>query len=527
MTASSSGLNINAKEWRSNFASVKPGKIICQFFAMGGCRHGSDCPYSHELTQEAPEGVDSSAGFFISGRVANLGAQTAVQPETKRTDTDPTFSGAPLFDSQRPSDVYCPPPAPPEIVYSTPQIQSVAHGPQSSHGNFQIPSPSYENQHHDAEGNDNRNPPTGHHFFQHGQQIQSMYTSSLGQGQTENFYQVYAQSQSNVVNHTPVTMIYNQNQKFSLPPQVQGPEVGYSPTYPLQTHTPTIVDQTRFVGHSHNHQLPLSGPTTHYVENAAPIQSTQLYYHAETGSYVVRQPSQVQLTRPASYPSLTPQVHTQNQSQPQYYVSGAVQVSKHAGTPTTYNPVQASYPQAAQHLAAPAFGQLPHQIHSVAQTAGVSPTLHQPTNYHTGFSSPSYQHPTVQVGAAPPGGSSTHAAFFNNNNEAIRQSYQVPSGPSHYLGVEQFAPQLVHDSRRTSGSSLREEYGGASSGGSSPIPTHTGSIEIAIAAPAMLRGPPPVVPKSIDDDGDDECMTSNAHVRGRSGKMMMAPTPLS
>jgi hypothetical protein len=535
MTASSSGLNINAKEWRSNFPGVKTGKIICQFFAMGGCRHGIDCPFSHELTQEAPEGVDSSAGFFISGRVANLGngSQSTTQPETKRLEPETAFSG-PNNDSQRSSDAYCPPPAPAEVVFSnTAYIQShVTHG---AHGTFQIPGPNYENQsHHETEGTiDSRSTASGHQFFQHGHQIQqqSMYTPSLGHNQTENFYQVYAQNQGSAANHAPVAMLFNQNNKFSLPTsQVSAPEVGYSPTYPPQSHTPTVVDQSRYVGPPHNHQLPLAGvPPSHYIENStASIQST-LYYHAESGSYIVRQPSQLQLTRPASYPSLSahahpqPQPQLQPQPQQQYYVTtSAVHVSKHSGTPTTYSSVQGSYPQAAQHHAAPSFGQLTHQVHSV-QSAGVSPTLHQP-NYHTpGFSSPSYQHPTVQVGA-PPGGHSAHSAFFNNNNEAIRQSYQAPLGQSHYLGADQFAPHaVVHDSRRTSGSSLRDEYGTASSGGSSPIPTHGTSIEML----TLVRGPPPVVPKSIDDDGDDDCAASNAPARGRSGKMMMAPTPLS
>lgn len=53
---------------------------ICTFFAMGGCNRGASCSFSHELTQTAPDGVDATGGFFISGNVANYrpGAASAV-----------------------------------------------------------------------------------------------------------------------------------------------------------------------------------------------------------------------------------------------------------------------------------------------------------------------------------------------------------------------------------------------------------------------------------------------------------------
>ncbi|KAG5472559.1 hypothetical protein LSCM1_03963 [Leishmania martiniquensis] len=47
---------------------------ICTFFAMGGCCKGARCPFSHELVQVAPRGVDVSGGYFISGKVANYKA---------------------------------------------------------------------------------------------------------------------------------------------------------------------------------------------------------------------------------------------------------------------------------------------------------------------------------------------------------------------------------------------------------------------------------------------------------------------
>ncbi|KAG5498840.1 hypothetical protein JKF63_03129 [Porcisia hertigi] len=44
---------------------------------MGGCSKGGRCPFSHELVQLAPKGVDVSAGFFISGNVANYKSATS------------------------------------------------------------------------------------------------------------------------------------------------------------------------------------------------------------------------------------------------------------------------------------------------------------------------------------------------------------------------------------------------------------------------------------------------------------------
>ncbi|KAL7696580.1 Zinc finger C-x8-C-x5-C-x3-H type (and similar) [Lotmaria passim] len=56
---------------------------ICNFFAMGGCNKGDRCPFSHELVQVAPKGVDVSNGFYISGKVANYkAASTAASPSS-------------------------------------------------------------------------------------------------------------------------------------------------------------------------------------------------------------------------------------------------------------------------------------------------------------------------------------------------------------------------------------------------------------------------------------------------------------
>lgn len=524
MTASSSGLNINAKEWKSfQSSNIKTGKIICQFFAMGGCRHGNECPYSHELTQEAPEGVDSSAGFFISGRVANLGngqPPSSTAEGKPRLDTDAIVTIS--YDAQRSTEAYCPPAVPVEVPQQF--ANAVAH---TSVGLFQVPTTSHVV--HEIEAESRGSP--AQQFYSQGQQLHPLYPSSTSHA--EGFYQVYAQQPMPHPSHAPLTMVYNQSQKYPVATQSDS---GYSPTYaPMQHHSQPIVEHSRFVAQGpQGHGLPpMGGPTPHYVDNTqsqASSQSTQLYYHAESGSYVVRHPSQLQpqLTRPASYPSLSTHSHIpQVQQQQTYYAPpNPIQTSKHATTPT-YPMHATSYPtqQAAQHHAAPSLGGH-HAMHTLVQSAGISPTmLHHPGYHASGFTSPAYQHPTVQVGAAVQGSNSTHAAFFNNNNEAIRQSYQAQSGPSPYTG-EQFLPQaLVHDSRRTSGSSLREEYGTASSGGSSPLPSHAVPLEV-FPAPTM-RGPPPVIPKSIDDDGDEDGVLSNAFARGRSGKMMMAPTPLS
>jgi hypothetical protein len=60
------------RSWHS--AAPRP---ICNFFAMGGCNKGDHCPFSHELVQVAPKGVDVSNGFYISGKVANYKAAAA------------------------------------------------------------------------------------------------------------------------------------------------------------------------------------------------------------------------------------------------------------------------------------------------------------------------------------------------------------------------------------------------------------------------------------------------------------------
>ncbi|KPI82936.1 hypothetical protein ABL78_8050 [Leptomonas seymouri] len=50
---------------------------------MGGCNKGDRCPFSHELVQVAPKGVDVSNGFYISGNVANYKAtSTAASPSS-------------------------------------------------------------------------------------------------------------------------------------------------------------------------------------------------------------------------------------------------------------------------------------------------------------------------------------------------------------------------------------------------------------------------------------------------------------
>ncbi|AYU81142.1 hypothetical protein LdCL_300039800 [Leishmania donovani] len=67
---------------------------------MGGCCKGARCPFSHELVQLPPKGVDASGGYFISGNVANYKAAastTAAKPPSRslvgRWD-DPTASSS-------------------------------------------------------------------------------------------------------------------------------------------------------------------------------------------------------------------------------------------------------------------------------------------------------------------------------------------------------------------------------------------------------------------------------------------------
>ncbi|CBZ29018.1 conserved hypothetical protein [Leishmania mexicana MHOM/GT/2001/U1103] len=53
---------------------------------MGGCCKGARCPFSHELVQLPPKGVDASGGYFISGNVANYKAAastTAASPSSR------------------------------------------------------------------------------------------------------------------------------------------------------------------------------------------------------------------------------------------------------------------------------------------------------------------------------------------------------------------------------------------------------------------------------------------------------------
>lgn len=67
---------------RGGGSSSRDGKQMCKFFASGGCTR-DDCPFSHDLTVEAPEGVDVSAGFILSGNVAN--AQNASPAQVRST----------------------------------------------------------------------------------------------------------------------------------------------------------------------------------------------------------------------------------------------------------------------------------------------------------------------------------------------------------------------------------------------------------------------------------------------------------
>ncbi|KAG5473333.1 hypothetical protein CUR178_03253 [Leishmania enriettii] len=67
MNSSGSHAPLSAQQ-RSEDLAQRP---ICTFFAMGGCCKGARCPFSHELVQVAPKGVDVSGGYFISGKVAN------------------------------------------------------------------------------------------------------------------------------------------------------------------------------------------------------------------------------------------------------------------------------------------------------------------------------------------------------------------------------------------------------------------------------------------------------------------------
>ncbi|KAG5496799.1 hypothetical protein JIQ42_03633 [Leishmania sp. Namibia] len=78
-----------------------PQRPICTFFAMGGCCKGARCPFSHELVQVAPKGVDVSGGYFISGKVANYKAAAptaaAVSPSARSLGgpwDDPTASSS-------------------------------------------------------------------------------------------------------------------------------------------------------------------------------------------------------------------------------------------------------------------------------------------------------------------------------------------------------------------------------------------------------------------------------------------------
>ncbi|SCU66689.1 zinc finger CCCH domain-containing protein 15 [Trypanosoma equiperdum] len=63
-------------------------KVICKYFATGGCSRGAACAFSHVLNQNAPEGVDASRGFFICGNVANFGRTTAL-PTTQSVLSSP------------------------------------------------------------------------------------------------------------------------------------------------------------------------------------------------------------------------------------------------------------------------------------------------------------------------------------------------------------------------------------------------------------------------------------------------------
>nr|CAJ2477971.1 unnamed protein product [Leishmania braziliensis] len=67
---------------------------------MGGCCKGERCPFSHELVQRAPKGVDVSGGYFISGNVANYkaAASSTAAPSSSRSLAsrwdDPTTSSS-------------------------------------------------------------------------------------------------------------------------------------------------------------------------------------------------------------------------------------------------------------------------------------------------------------------------------------------------------------------------------------------------------------------------------------------------
>ncbi|GET90950.1 hypothetical protein, conserved [Leishmania tarentolae] len=73
-----------SRAWkRSEEVTERP---ICTFFAMGGCCKGARCPFSHELVQLAPKGVDASGGYFISGNVANYkvaASNTVASPSSR------------------------------------------------------------------------------------------------------------------------------------------------------------------------------------------------------------------------------------------------------------------------------------------------------------------------------------------------------------------------------------------------------------------------------------------------------------
>lgn len=572
--SASSGLNINAKEWISGSSASsnisKSGKIICQFFAMGGCRFGGECPYSHELTQEAPEGVDSSAGFFISGRVANLGSNSTPsctanekhRPQVSETgghnQASMDFS---TYNGQRP-DVYRPPSAPVDLSQSSVSPSYVQSGnPPNNyvavsenafrHPQFPQPEP------------DHSQPAQQfYHQQQVHQQMQTQphgFTMVHGPSHGDSFHTLHQHGSTTPQNHAPISVLYNNptcqpslTQYHQNGMHVSG-ETGFSPTYPqLVAHSGQQVfpqaSERQFVTLNQSSQgVPSSSfQPPQFSENVpnTPAQLGQtIYYHAETGSYVVRQQysnSQVQLTRAASYPLL----HNQQVQQQQYFVSANPAAAKHqTTTPTSFTstPTQSVYPQqAAQHHAAPFTA--PNQLQTVTMPSGTSPTVFQQQNFQTSgyqIAGSSYQHPTVQVGGPGQNGNGAHAAFFNNNNEAIRQSYQAPpnsqfhstSGNASQPVLEYVTYQSLYDSRRASGSSVREEVAPVHSGGSSPLPppavaqSHTLVNDHEMVAPAFQRAAPPVVPKSIDEDVDD--VASALPPRGKNGRLMMAPTPLS
>eukprot|EP00331_Platyophrya_macrostoma_P021046 CAMPEP_0176468870 /NCGR_PEP_ID=MMETSP0127-20121128/39403_1 /TAXON_ID=938130 /ORGANISM="Platyophrya macrostoma, Strain WH" /LENGTH=512 /DNA_ID=CAMNT_0017862627 /DNA_START=129 /DNA_END=1667 /DNA_ORIENTATION=- len=47
-------------------------RVVCKYFASGGCDRGESCPFSHDLTVNATNATEATCGFVLTGQVVNL-----------------------------------------------------------------------------------------------------------------------------------------------------------------------------------------------------------------------------------------------------------------------------------------------------------------------------------------------------------------------------------------------------------------------------------------------------------------------